>query len=96
MEVEAKFSILDERMFRQLLAACSLAGFRLADASVAKFHDQYLDTAGRTILAAGYGCRLRITDGHYLLTVKNNQPTLYADLRALSEAHFPPLRRDPR
>jgi CHAD domain-containing protein len=70
LEVEAKFSILDERMFRQLLAACSLAGFRLADASVAKFHDQYLDTAGRTILAAGYGCRLRITDGHYLLTVK--------------------------
>ena len=33
---------------------------------------------------------------HYLLTVKKNQPTLYADLCALSEAHFPPLRRNPR
>lgn len=33
---------------------------------------------------------------HYLLTVKDNQPTLYADLAALSEAHFPPVRRDPR
>ena len=34
--------------------------------------------------------------GDYLLTVKANQPTLYADLSALSEAHFPPGRRDPR
>jgi len=33
---------------------------------------------------------------HYLLTVKDNQPTLYADLKALSPAHFPPVRRDPR
>ncbi len=33
---------------------------------------------------------------HYLLTVKENQPTLYADLKALSPAHFPPVRRDPR
>jgi hypothetical protein len=31
----------------------------------------------------------------YLLTVKENQPTLYADLKALSPAHFPPARRDP-
>jgi hypothetical protein len=33
---------------------------------------------------------------HYLLTVKENQPTLYADLQALTPAHFPPARRDPR
>ena len=33
---------------------------------------------------------------HYLLTVKENQPTLYADLEALAESHFPPLGRDPR
>jgi hypothetical protein len=33
---------------------------------------------------------------HYLLTVKENQPTLYADLSALTEAHFPPVRRDAR
>jgi hypothetical protein len=33
---------------------------------------------------------------HYLLTVKENQPTLYADLQALTLAHFPPARRDPR
>ena len=33
---------------------------------------------------------------HDLLTVKENQPTRYADLSALTEAHFPPLRRDPR
>jgi Druantia protein DruA/DDE_Tnp_1-associated len=33
---------------------------------------------------------------HYLLTVKHNQPTLYEDLSALSEAHFPPQLGDPR
>jgi hypothetical protein len=33
---------------------------------------------------------------HYLLTVKENQPTLYADLQALDTAHFPPVRQDPR
>jgi hypothetical protein len=33
---------------------------------------------------------------HYLLTVKENQPTLYADLGALTEAHFPPPCRDSR
>jgi Domain of unknown function (DUF4338)/DDE_Tnp_1-associated/Transposase DDE domain len=33
---------------------------------------------------------------HYLLTVKQNQPTLYADLSALSEAHFPPRHHHPR
>jgi hypothetical protein len=33
---------------------------------------------------------------HYLLTVKENQPTLYADLQALTPSHFPPARRDPR
>jgi hypothetical protein len=33
---------------------------------------------------------------HYLLTVKENQPTRYADLQALSEAHVPPARSDPR
>jgi hypothetical protein len=33
---------------------------------------------------------------HYLLTVKQNQPTLYADLSTLDEAHFPPPRHHPR
>ena len=33
---------------------------------------------------------------HYLLTVKVNQPTRFADLSALSQAYFPPVRRDPR
>lgn len=33
---------------------------------------------------------------HYLLTVKQNQPTLYADLQAVPAAHFPPVRSDRR
>ena len=41
-------------------------------------------------------CLVEDKQAHYLLTVKANQPTLYADLSALTAAHFPPQRRDPR
>jgi hypothetical protein len=62
-----------------------------------------LELAGRVVTADALHtqretARFLVEDkrAHYLLTVKENQPTLYADLSALTEAHFPPLRRDPR
>lgn len=70
MEVEAKFSIPDEQIFRQLLETTSLAGFSLGETSVAEFHDRYLDTMGGAIRAGGYACRLRQKDGRYLATLK--------------------------
>jgi hypothetical protein len=62
-----------------------------------------LDLAGRVVTADALHtqretARFLVEDkqAHYLLTVKENQPTLYADLSALTAAHFPPWRRDTR
>jgi CHAD domain-containing protein len=70
LEVEAKFSVPDEKTFQQLLQTSSLAGFDLGETSVVEFRDRYLDTADRTLLAAGYACRLRLSDGRCLATLK--------------------------
>lgn len=63
---------------------------------------QPLDLAGRVVTADALHtqretARFLVEDkhAHYLFTVKENQPTLYADLSALTEAHFPPARRHP-
>jgi hypothetical protein len=62
-----------------------------------------LDLSGRVVTADALHtqretARFLVEDkhAHYLFTVKENQPTLYADLKALGESHFPPVRRDPR
>ena len=62
-----------------------------------------LDLTGRVVTADALHtqretARFLVEDkqAHYLLTVKANQPTLYADLSALTAAHFPPQHRDPR
>ncbi len=70
MEVEAKFIIPDEQTFQQLLEATSLAGFGLAEGTVAELHDRYLDTAGGALWAGGYACRIRRQDSQTLVTVK--------------------------
>ena len=70
MEVEAKFSIPDERTFQRLLEATSLAGYSLEEPVLLDLHDQYLDTAGGTILAGGYACRIRQQDGITFATLK--------------------------
>jgi hypothetical protein len=64
---------------------------------------QPLDLRGRVVTADALHtqretARFLVEDkhAHYLLTVKENQPTLFADLKALEEAHFPPARRDAR
>ena len=70
MEVEAKFIIPDELTFQHLLEATSLAGFDLAEGTVAELHDQYLDTAGRALQAGGYACRIRRQASQTLVTLK--------------------------
>jgi CHAD domain-containing protein len=70
VEVEAKFIIPDEQTFQQLLETTSLAGFGLAEGTVAELHDRYLDTAGRALWAGGYACRIRRQDGQILVTLK--------------------------
>jgi CHAD domain-containing protein len=70
LEVEAKFSIPDERTFQRLLEATSLAGFSLVEPALLDLHDQYLDTSEGAILAGGYACRIRQQDGLTLATLK--------------------------
>ncbi|MEJ2757266.1 MAG: CYTH domain-containing protein, partial [Anaerolineales bacterium] len=70
MEIEAKFSIPDERTFQRLLETSSLAGFQVDEATTAEMTDHYLDTEKRAIQAAGYACRMRHVDGHYVATLK--------------------------
>ena len=62
-----------------------------------------LDVSGRRITAEALHtqretARFLVEDkqAHYVLTVKENPPTLDADLTALREAHFPPPRRNAR
>jgi CHAD domain-containing protein len=70
LEVEAKFSIPDERTFQRLLEMTSLGGYSLEEPTLLDLHDRYLDTIDGTILAGGYACRIRKQDGLTLATLK--------------------------
>ena len=70
MEIEAKFNIPDVETGQRLQSVESLAGFALSTGQVKHVHDTYLDTASRSILAAGYTCRKREGDGQIIMTLK--------------------------
>jgi len=70
MEIEAKFKIPDVETWQRLQSVESLAGFALSTGQVKPVHDTYLDTARRSILAAGYTCRKRERDGQIIMTLK--------------------------
>ncbi len=70
MEVEAKYSIVDEATFRCLLETSSLAGFTVEGLAVAELYDRYLDTAEGDLQAGGFACRLRQENTHYVVTLK--------------------------
>lgn len=70
MEVEAKFTVPDERTFQRLLATSTLAGFSLDRGTVDQVHDRYLDTPEGALYANGYACRIRCEDGRTLASLK--------------------------
>jgi inorganic triphosphatase YgiF len=70
LEIEAKFSIPNKQVFRQLMEASQLAGFRLGTGTTEHLHDRYLDTAGGALQARGYACRLRRTGRRYEACLK--------------------------
>jgi len=70
LEIEAKFSIPDAGTFQRLLETATLAGFRLGERSFSHLRDGYWDTPRRALYAAGYACRIREKEGHYLATIK--------------------------
>ena len=90
MEIEAKFKIPDVETQQRLQSVESLAGFALSTGRTHQVHDTYLDTAGRSILAAGYTCRKRERDGQIIMTLKQlNSPSAAVHRRQEFEVILP-------
>ncbi|OQB24840.1 MAG: CYTH domain protein [Chloroflexi bacterium ADurb.Bin180] len=70
MEIEAKFVLPDRKVLGHLAAAGELAGYVLGEAREQRYHDQFLDTVDRRLLAAGWYLRLRTADASRSLTLK--------------------------
>lgn len=73
MEIEAKFRAPDEDVLRKLQDITQLAGFPLGASSAEELSDTYLDTESWQILAGGYFCRRRLSEGRVLITIKQVQ-----------------------
>jgi CHAD domain-containing protein len=70
MEIEAKFSVPGLETFQHLRDADQIAGFSLAAGQTKVVHDTYVDSPGKSILAAGYACRFRQEPGGVRITLK--------------------------
>ena len=70
MEIEAKYAIPSEQVFRQLQAQETLGAFQLRESGTTPLHDTYLDTADRTVWQAGYALRLREKGDACVMTLK--------------------------
>jgi CHAD domain-containing protein len=73
MEVEAKFRAQSEDTLRTLREATHLAGLPLGPSWTEEFADTYMDTESWQILAGGYFCRRRLSEGRVLITIKQVQ-----------------------
>ncbi|GAB4422972.1 MAG: hypothetical protein Kow0031_01220 [Anaerolineae bacterium] len=74
IETELKFRVPDRHTFNALKKLTRVEGFRLEAAGVKTISDQYLDTASRRVLRAGYACRLRQQKSGLILTLKSLTP----------------------
>ncbi len=70
MEIEAKFQAPNAEVLRALREATHVAGFPLGPSWTEEFADTYLDTENWQILAGGYFCRRRLSEGQVLITIK--------------------------
>lgn len=71
MEIEAKFSFLDDAAFNAWLERDRLGPYVLEPPRLTRVLDCYLDTATYDCLAAGYACRVRTADGREVATLKS-------------------------
>ena len=70
MEIEAKFAIPDRDTFEQLRSVSRLNDYELSAGELTIVQDEYLDTAERALLAAGYACRRRNYPEGLVMTLK--------------------------
>ena len=70
MELEAKFAIPDQDTFEQFQALIRLGAYQFSDAKVKVIMDEYLDTADRKLLAAGFALRRRTQADGVVMALK--------------------------
>ncbi len=70
-EIEAKFIVGGKRVYDEIRALTRLGSYSLREGNVQNVHDDYLDTPGRALLAAGFACRLRENKGTVVVTIKS-------------------------
>lgn len=73
-ETELKYRISKRRTFNALRELTHVNGFTLESIGSKTIIDQYLDTASRRVLQAGYACRLRHQKNTHILTLKSLAP----------------------
>ncbi len=71
MEIEVKFVLPNEHIYRRLVEVAELGGLRLGATEVKHVHDQYVDTAHTAFLRAGFSCRLRAVGDARIVTIKS-------------------------
>ena len=73
-EIEAKFLVTGRGMPGRIRALRNVGSYSLVDETTEEALDVYLDTADRSLLSAGYVCRLRERAGALLVSVKGTTP----------------------
>ena len=71
MEIETKYAIPDEAVYRRLCDLDELAGAPLTDRQAGRVWDRYYDTATYDFLNAGYTYRVRNKGGRVIVTLKS-------------------------
>lgn len=74
MEIETKYSVPDEDVYRRLCQLTELAGLPLTDPRSARVWDRYYDTAEFDFLRARYTYRVRNKGGRVMVTLKSLAP----------------------
>ena len=70
MEVEAKLSVPNREVYRELLRLRRLGEYSIVPLGRVRVEDRYFDTADGRLLAGGYSCRLRTQSGKVIATLK--------------------------
>jgi inorganic triphosphatase YgiF len=70
IEVEARFRVTDPEAIARLASMTRLGAAELGTATRAQELDEYLDTAGGALAAAGWACRLRQRGGVAIASLK--------------------------
>lgn len=89
IEIEAKFTIVDEDAFERLFALDRLPPYDLRALPTVVVVDRYYDTDGYDLLRAGYACRLRKQNGSALASLKATTGVADGSIHRRQEVEMP-------